>query len=251
MSPSFSFCYPFLTTFLFLQSTQRLQTVLERCDKNEATMKQLEQDKEGLEAQLSSSQSKLADQEKLSAELIVRNESGRLEISKLTAAAHELRGSARKRELELVAEVERQKAEAESQKAEMEARKAEMEKLAKELQDLKASRQADRNDAFREGERQATVHYKKQVDEIARLMFEGGCQSMLKELEIPEDHPIHKNLPRYPSPEPDSEDELEAEALNVPPLARVARDAPMPAHSTATAPGQSAPTPASKSAPGA
>ena len=217
MSSSFSFCCSFLTTFLFLQTTQRLQTVLERYDKSDSTMKQLEKDKEGLEVQLSSSQNKLAEQEKLSAELIVQNESGRLEISKLTAAAHELRGSARKRELELMAEVERQKAEAEAQKAETEARKAEMEKLAKELQELKASRQADRNDAFREGERQATVHYKKQVDDIARLMFEDGCQSVLKELDVPEDHPIRQSLPRYPSPEPDSEDELEVEALNVPP----------------------------------
>ena len=107
MSPSFSFCCSFLTTFLFLQTTQRLQTVLERYDKSDSTMKQLEMDKEGLEVQLSSSQNKLAEQEKLSAELIVQNESGRLEISKLTAAAHELRGSARKREMELLAEVER------------------------------------------------------------------------------------------------------------------------------------------------
>ena len=244
MSPSFSFCCPFLTTFLFLQSTQRLQTVLERYDQNDSTTKQLEKDKEGLEAQLSISQSKLADQEKLSAELIVQNESGRLEISKLTAAAHELRGSARKRELELMAEVERQKAEAE-------ARKAEMEKLAKELQELKASRQADRNDAFREGERQATVHYKKQVDEIARIMFEEGCNAVLKEMGVPEDHPIHRGLPRYPSPGPDSEDELEAEALNVPPIAQVAKDAPMPGHQTAEVPYQSASTPASKSASGA
>ena len=60
-------------------------------------------------------------------------------------------------------------------------------------------------------------------------MFEEGCQSVLKELEIPEDHPIYQGLPRYPSPEPDSEDDLEAEALNVPPLAQASADAPIPA----------------------
>ena len=51
---------------------------------------------------------------------------------------------ARKREMELLAEVEGQKAEAE-------ARKAEAERLAKELEELKASRRDDRHAAFREG----------------------------------------------------------------------------------------------------
>ena len=61
---------------------------------------------------------------------------------------------ARKREMELEAEVEGQKAEAERQKTEVE-------KLAKELEEVKVSRRDDRHAAFREGERQATVHYKK------------------------------------------------------------------------------------------
>ena len=80
--------------------------MLERSNKNGSKIRQLEKDKEGLENQLSSSQSRLADQEKLSAELIAKNESNRQEISNLTAAAHELRGVARKREMELMAEVE-------------------------------------------------------------------------------------------------------------------------------------------------
>ena len=124
-----------------------------------------------------------------------------------------------------------------------------MERLAKELEELKASRRDDRHAAFCEGERQATVYYKKQVNEISRIMFEEGCHSVLKELEIPEDHPIHRGLPRYPSPEPDSEDDLEAGALNVPPLAQVAGDAPVPVQSSAEAPDQPAPNPAPESAP--
>ena len=80
-------------------------------------------------------------------------------------------------------------------------------------------------------------------------MFEEGFHSVLKELEIPEDHPIHQGLPCYPSPEPDSEDDLEAEALDVPPLAQVSANAPVPAQPTAEAPVQSAPTPAPEGAP--
>ena len=216
--------------------------MLERSNRNGSRIRQLEKEKEGLETRLAASQSRLADQEKLSAELISKNESSRQEISNLTDAAHELRGAARKREMELMAEVEGQKAEAER-------RKAEVERLAKELEEVKASRRDDRHAAFREGERQATVYYKKQVNEISRIMFEEGCHSVLKELEIPEDHPIHQGLPRYPSPEPDSEDEHEAEALDVPPLAQASGNAPVPAQPTAKAPDESAPTPAPEDAP--
>ena len=66
--------------------------MLERSDKNGSKIRQLEKDKERLENQLASSQSRLVDQEKLSPELIAKNESSRQEISNLTAAAHELRG---------------------------------------------------------------------------------------------------------------------------------------------------------------
>ena len=107
--------------------------MLERSNKNVSKIRLLEKNNEKLEKELATSQSKLADSEKLSAELIAQNEFGRQEISKLMAAAHELRGAARKREMELEAEVERQKAETERQKAEVE-------KLVKEIDEVKSSR---------------------------------------------------------------------------------------------------------------
>ena len=60
-------------------------------------------------------------------------------------------------------------------------------------------------------------------------MFEEGCHSVLKE--------------------PDSEDGLEAEALDVPPLAQASANAPVLAQPTAEAPDQSGPTPAPEGAP--
>ena len=112
--------------------------------------------------------------------------------------AHELRGAARKKELELEAELERQK--------------AEVERLKKENADMQSSRRDAICKAFLDGEDQATEDYKKQMDEISKLMFEEGCHTVLKELEIPEDHPIYQSLPRCPSPETEPDSDPTAEA---------------------------------------
>ena len=216
--------------------------MLERSDKNGSKISKLEKDKERLEKELATSQSKLADSEKLSAELIAKNDSSRQEILNLTATAHELRGAARKREMELEAEVEGQKAEAERQKAEVE-------KLVKELEEVKSTRRDELHTAFREGERRATVHYQKQVNEISKIMFEEGCHSVLKELEIPEDHPIHQSLPRCPSPEPDSDSDPAAEAPDKSAPAPAPENAPVPAQTTVEAPDESGPTPVPENAP--
>ena len=56
---------------------------------------------------------------------------------------------------------------------------------------------------------------------------------MLKELEIPEDHPIHQGLPRCPSPEPEPDSDPTDEAPVEPAPAPPPEDAPIPAETVA------------------
>ena len=106
----------------------------------------------------------------------------------------------------------------------------------KENVELKSSRRDAIHTAFREGEKRATVVYQGQVDEISKIMFEEGCQAVLKELEIPEDHPIHQNLPSCLSPEPEPNSDPTVESPLEPAPVLPPEDAPVSAELVADVP---------------
>ena len=124
---------------------------MERRNKNISKVVQLQSDKEKLQKELAELRTSKAG---VDAELKLAAD----EVLRLTAEAHRLREESKAKELEHEAELRKQKVEAE--------------KLLKENAELASSRRDAIHTAFREGERQATVKYQGQVDEISKISFE-------------------------------------------------------------------------------